>query len=365
VFTGENGIFTKIGNAIKNVNWGSILEGFASAFGFARGGPVRGPGTSRSDSIPAMLSNGEYVVNARSASMFRPLLHAINNGSPLGFASGGMVGTTGANTVTPGLVTNQGLVATMAPVVNQLSSTDQTIAGSVQQLGTDTNRAFKASFEATNEGFKLTQTSITTLANGVNQEFLNRDVAAAHAAVKSTKFNWVMAAIKIAGAVFGAYSSISGALAGSGSFINASGLGAGVEISKIPAPPKIEVRALARGGPVWGAGTATSDSIHAMLSNGEYVINAKSTAKFRGLLEGINSGKVNFKDGGYVDSGNDTLSKAVEKRNKEMGLTQNHDTTVNISITGDISRQTRLEVLKMLPQISTGVQQIAYEKGRR
>jgi hypothetical protein len=31
---------------------------------------------------------------------------------------------------------------------------------------------------------------------------------------------------------------------------------------------------------VWGAGTATSDSIPAMLSNGEYVLNAAATQKF-------------------------------------------------------------------------------------
>src|SRR4051812_8305151 len=31
---------------------------------FARGGAVRGPGTGTSDSIPARLSNGEYVLSA-------------------------------------------------------------------------------------------------------------------------------------------------------------------------------------------------------------------------------------------------------------------------------------------------------------
>lgn len=38
--------------------------------GFAGGGPVKGPGTSISDSIPAMLSNDEFVVNARARSAF-------------------------------------------------------------------------------------------------------------------------------------------------------------------------------------------------------------------------------------------------------------------------------------------------------
>lgn len=64
----------------------------------ATGGEVHGPGTATSDSIPARLSAGEFVVNASAAREFLPLLHAINgpggagykNGVP-GFARGGMV----------------------------------------------------------------------------------------------------------------------------------------------------------------------------------------------------------------------------------------------------------------------------------
>lgn len=47
----------------------------------ASGGPVYGPGTSTSDSIPALLSNGEYVVNAEAAARYRSMLDAINDGS--------------------------------------------------------------------------------------------------------------------------------------------------------------------------------------------------------------------------------------------------------------------------------------------
>lgn len=67
---------------------GSILSLFSPIFGgalgnllgFADGGYVSGPGGPRSDSIPARLSNGEFVVNARDASRNRPLLEAINSG---------------------------------------------------------------------------------------------------------------------------------------------------------------------------------------------------------------------------------------------------------------------------------------------
>lgn len=45
---------------------------------FATGGIVSGAGTATSDSIPAMLSNGESVMNARSTSMFSPLLSVMN-----------------------------------------------------------------------------------------------------------------------------------------------------------------------------------------------------------------------------------------------------------------------------------------------
>jgi hypothetical protein len=54
--------------------------------GARNGGHIRGPGSSTSDSIPAYLSNGEYVVNARAASIFGPLLEHIN-----GFQNGGLV----------------------------------------------------------------------------------------------------------------------------------------------------------------------------------------------------------------------------------------------------------------------------------
>jgi hypothetical protein len=59
---------------------------------FAGGGYVSGPGTGRSDSIPAFLSNGESVINAQSTAMFGGLLSAINQaGGGKGFADGGMV----------------------------------------------------------------------------------------------------------------------------------------------------------------------------------------------------------------------------------------------------------------------------------
>lgn len=55
----------------------------------ASGGPVNGPGTGTSDSIPAMLSNGEFVIRESSVRKYgHGMLNAINVGH---YASGGFV----------------------------------------------------------------------------------------------------------------------------------------------------------------------------------------------------------------------------------------------------------------------------------
>jgi hypothetical protein len=59
----------------------------------------------------------------------------------------------------------------------------------------------------------------------------------------------------------------------------------------------------AGGGIINGPGTGTSDSIHARLSDGEFVVKASETAKNRGLLEAINSGRLRgFAAGGLASS---------------------------------------------------------------
>ncbi len=58
----------------------------------ASGGYISGPGSGTSDSIPARLSNGEYVIKARSVSKYGVgFLNAVNSGSLKKFATGGMV----------------------------------------------------------------------------------------------------------------------------------------------------------------------------------------------------------------------------------------------------------------------------------
>lgn len=77
---------------------GGFAARWKAAFGkgLASGGSVAGPGTGTSDSIPAMLSNGEYVLNAQAVDRLGvPFLNGLNTGRLRGFASGGLVGSGG------------------------------------------------------------------------------------------------------------------------------------------------------------------------------------------------------------------------------------------------------------------------------
>ena len=73
--------------------WGAIAGAFSSGtVTAATGGYIRGPGTSTSDSIPARLSNGEFVVRADSVSHYGVgFMHAINRRQLRSFSQGGPV----------------------------------------------------------------------------------------------------------------------------------------------------------------------------------------------------------------------------------------------------------------------------------
>lgn len=79
--------------------FGGIFDSIGSIFGkkdggivhAATGGFISGRGGPRTDSIPAMLSNGEYVINAAATKKFGPVLDAINSGKGIPLAGGGSV----------------------------------------------------------------------------------------------------------------------------------------------------------------------------------------------------------------------------------------------------------------------------------
>jgi ABC-type transporter Mla subunit MlaD len=93
-FTAE---VTRITGFVKDAKDGTSLPnpaGGGKLPGRATGGYISGPGSGTSDSIPARLSDGEYVINAAATRRNKSLLDKINSGGPVGYAAGGAVTST-------------------------------------------------------------------------------------------------------------------------------------------------------------------------------------------------------------------------------------------------------------------------------
>jgi hypothetical protein len=70
-----------------------MADGGQARLNVSPGGHLNGPGTGKSDSIPADVANGEFVVNAEDTSKNLELLHDVNSGKLSGghYAAGGEV----------------------------------------------------------------------------------------------------------------------------------------------------------------------------------------------------------------------------------------------------------------------------------
>lgn len=136
---------------------GGFAARWSSAFGkaFATGGSVDGPGTGTSDSIPAMLSNGEYVLNAQAVDRLGvPFLNGLNTGRLRGFASGGLVGSGGAYnrpaSVGSSSSSTSNSITLNVSALDASSFADFLARGGMQvlkQATLDDNRNFNAAFD--------------------------------------------------------------------------------------------------------------------------------------------------------------------------------------------------------------------------
>jgi hypothetical protein len=110
-----------------------------------------------------------------------------------------------------------------------------------------------------------------------------------------------------------------------GGLLGASGLGGSKSGALVDSPSRIGNNPLGNvlaadgglikrffgGGAVNGPGTATSDSIPALLSNGEYVIKASSVRMLgTSILDSINAGRFRFADGGLASDGLASIPEA-------------------------------------------------------
>ena len=165
-----------LSNAVKLLSQWTMMWGVFMAFGsspkaaaksankavfgvdeFATGGFVSGAGTSISDSIPAMLSNGEYVLNAAAVRKLGvPYLNRLNNGAA-GYADGGLV----ASSVINGSMEARGNEAAQAGASSTINFNVQALDAAsfydllmnrgflqaIKQATADDNRNFNAAFD--------------------------------------------------------------------------------------------------------------------------------------------------------------------------------------------------------------------------
>ncbi|TCT42785.1 tape measure protein [Martelella mediterranea] len=87
---GLGSFFSAIFGGIGKADGGAVHAATGGRIDATGGGSLSGPGGPRGDKIPAWLSDGEYVINAKAAGKYAPLLEAINNGEGLKLADGGI-----------------------------------------------------------------------------------------------------------------------------------------------------------------------------------------------------------------------------------------------------------------------------------
>ena len=118
----------------------------------------------------------------------------------------------------------------------------------------------------------------------------------------------------------------------------------------------------ATGGYVSGAGTGTSDSIMARLSDGEFVVNAKATSRNRELLEAINSNE-------RVSFASENLSVTKGSKGRTEGQQSDgggRPVTVNqvFNVNGDVSPQTVAMVQQGMRQTMAAIFQDVNRNGQ-
>lgn len=310
---------------------------------FATGGYVSGAGTATSDSIPALLSNGEYVVKASAVkTLGLGRLNLINDGKLPGYANGGLVNqfkSIGAIRAKDGVYIN-------SPFNTAGRLMDLIAVAEARNDQVEVEKLTKAL-----EALKIvTEDQIEAIKSGDKTSIAKAkaDIEAAAARKKSIKEFEDSFKAELASGLAEALKT--------GDFKNMlEGFLDTLTSRVIDSFAESFIDSMLKG--------LDFSSMFDFMSSG---FGGKQTGGFFSDVFSLFSGGslLSFNSGGivpntsYSRSGVDSVPAMLtpgelvvpaDKVNSFSG------TTVNLSITGDISRQTRSEVIKMLPQIASGV----------
>jgi tape measure domain-containing protein len=290
---------------------------------FNTGGYVSGAGTGTSDDIPAMLSNGEYVIKAAAVNKLgKGKLDLLNQGILPKFATGGIVGAAQREIKDSFNRGDVSLAMEMISVVEQLGKLDETMAGLTDEMKKEVKKVTGGRSEEEQDQIDDLEANFNgTLSNAISSVLHGGDwkdvLTGLLDTVTSTiinKFADGMAEGITKNIDFGSMFDGLGDLFGMGeSAGGGSGIGSLLSTG-------LGFFGFSQGGTVPSTpfSQAGKDSVPAMLMPGEVVLSKNDVNNM-----GSNQG----------------------------GSTQ----AFNINVSGDVSRQTRKEIVKMMPQIAGGV----------
>jgi tape measure domain-containing protein len=323
-------------------------EGFGNSTtpGFSTGGPVNGAGTGTSDDIPAMLSNGEYVMKQSAVQKFgsgfmssinKGIVPAFRNkGGPIGTAAFTGFGVTGqSNRLALELMMAQEENRTQdsADIIAQLTllnNLNQTQVSLLEEGGKDNvGKALEGNDEgATKAAQGYAENFQNAFKNGLSELLHGGDLKDVlgglldnftSSVIDSFASSFTESAFKnvtpMLTDLFKGIGGIGGKAGGGG---GTDWLGMALNFgSSLFGGPKL----MSQGGvvPNVPGSVAGKDSVPAMLMPGEVVLSKNQLKNMDNPYGG--------------------------------GSTQ----SFNINVQGDVSRQTRIEIVKMMPQIAGGV----------
>jgi hypothetical protein len=328
------------------------------------GGPVWGAGTATSDSIPALLSNGEFVIKAASVKALglERLWHMNATGSVPGFAAGGVVSAIprgvdftriyamivavtrplqaviNANTalvkaqrakskedrdvaaaqralraadtkkekskakdsLEKQLDQQKTAVEKLRDATTNLTEAQRTVAETARQMSATFADPYRSKSNDIDDWLEAMKTGAVDLKAFQGQLTKLRKLGVSETLVQQIAEKGAIAGAEVAQQILDGGRAVATALNAANGNLQKTADALGYDV--IQATGRY-----AAGGFITGPGTGMSDSITARISNGEYVVNARATAMNRSVLDAMNYGRTvqrafmpAYANGGYV-----------------------------------------------------------------
>lgn len=400
-----NPILNNLGSTLEKVNAQLRVNAGRASPHLAAGGSVKGQGTGTSDSIPAMLSNGEYVIQAKSVSKFGiPFMNAINSGRKPVFRQGGgpadslfkSVGATSGNT----FIDAESVIKAIEKAVKlgDLAAAKE-IASRYGNIG-ELVDAINANTDLTEEQ-KATTTAVVTdvtknaeaqtrsdQAKEIGNAFVNDVKLGFSQALKTGDFSDLGGFLLdsftgkvvdgfVSGAVDSLFSeqamgpALDSLFAGALSFGDKVGDTTVSAITSAAGPESKIFKEIGKIGKdlfkgitsIFSGGASGGSPLGSLFGEGGGFGSLLKTGLGFFGIPGFNQGGI-VPTTPYSKAGVDSVpamltpGELIVPANKVKSYQDNtskQQNVVNLSITGDVSRQTRQEIIKMLPTISAGV----------